>query len=590
MLTIKNYFQKVKDIDVNKLPANMQEAYAFAKEATENHTTWDYYNSDKDIQATIDQYLANLSSYLEKPTPKSTHNKAEEAKARDIAKQLIFVYALRGENVQQLNKSRVGSSSGNHYAHIQNNKIHVDTIAGKNVNYSFSLKDIHDEILAENEIVKVVQPTSSKTKAKKSPQPSATQTTSPQKRSPRIITKNGKPVERIDEELKFIKRYVLLHGKVKTDIQILNFINALQKSIIEKRIRKTSAHAEQIIYIQNSLLKLYNKMGTSVQIKISDSILGEMMEIAGSEKVRLSTGYMKRYISIQGKNITKEKAQKLYNLIANAVNKSKMPANDPNMDRIKRILNSLRSFVKTAKKDDTLHIHEAALNGIHQALDGCDGCDCGCKSNIHKKDNSLQGITPVTDNLPAETIMNSVDFAKMQFDTLGFEGKWLDLIGDPSRNFTVMVFGPPKMGKSYLCVYFAAYLARNHGKVLYVAKEEGLDFTLQEKLNEENIKHPNLFVTGELPGNIDNFDFIFLDSVTRLGLTPLDLRQLKEKYPEKSFIYVFQSTKQGAFRGENGYQHDVDVIIEVPEKGKAVQMGRFNQGGTMDIFSDKTAA
>jgi hypothetical protein len=30
----------------------------------------------------------------------------------------------------------------------------------------------------------------------------------------------------------------------------------------------------------------------------------------------------------------------------------------------------------------------------------------------------------------------------------------------------------------------------------------------------------------------------------------------------------------------------VDVVIEVPEKGKAVQMGRFNQGGEMDIFAN----
>jgi KaiC/GvpD/RAD55 family RecA-like ATPase len=56
------------------------------------------------------------------------------------------------------------------------------------------------------------------------------------------------------------------------------------------------------------------------------------------------------------------------------------------------------------------------------------------------------------------------------------------LIGDPSPNFSTMMFGKPKMGKSYLCIDFAVYLACNHGKVLFVAKEEGLDFTLQKKL------------------------------------------------------------------------------------------------------------
>jgi hypothetical protein len=88
-----------------------------------------------------------------------------------------------------------------------------------------------------------------------------------------------------------------------------------------------------------------------------------------------------------------------------------------------------------------------------------------------------------------------------------------------------------------------------------------------------------------LPNHLAEYDFIFLDSVNRLGLTAEDLRELKTQYPTKSFIYIFQATKQGNFRGENSFQHDVDVVVEVPEKGKAVQMGRFNQGGEMEIFA-----
>lgn len=92
---------------------------------------------------------------------------------------------------------------------------------------------------------------------------------------------------------------------------------------------------------------------------------------------------------------------------------------------------------------------------------------------------------------------------------------------------------------------FAGYLVRNHGKVLYVANEEGLDYTLQEKLNDNNVKHPNLYVTATLPASLADYDFIFLDSVSSLGLTPEDLRALKTQYPAKSFIYIFQATKQG---------------------------------------------
>jgi predicted ATP-dependent serine protease len=181
--------------------------------------------------------------------------------------------------------------------------------------------------------------------------------------------------------------------------------------------------------------------------------------------------------------------------------------------------------------------------------------------------------------------MSSTDIVNLSFDKLGFKGKWLNLIGDPSSGFTAMIFGKPKMGKSYLAVDFAGYLARNHGTVLYVAREEGIDDTLQQKLKDKNVAHPDLYVSDYLPTDLSKYDFVFLDSVNKLMLSPEDLEKLKHNYPETSFVYIFQSTKMGNFRGGNEFQHDVDVVIEVPEKGIATQYGRFNQGGEINIFS-----
>lgn len=204
-------------------------------------------------------------------------------------------------------------------------------------------------------------------------------------------------------------------------------------------------------------------------------------------------------------------------------------------------------------------------------------------TKVKKKKMDLSGLNNTTQHV---NVMPSMDFTTLQFNALGFKGKWLDFIGDPAPGFTAMVFGMPKMGKSYLCVDFAGYLARNHGKVLYVAKEEKLDATLQKKLKDKDVAHENLFVADALPKDLSVYDFIFLDSVNKLGLTPKDLDALKASNKGKSFIYVFQATKGGKFKGNNEFQHDVDVVIEVPEQGKAVQFGRFNQGGVLDIFGD----
>ncbi len=203
-----------------------------------------------------------------------------------------------------------------------------------------------------------------------------------------------------------------------------------------------------------------------------------------------------------------------------------------------------------------------------------------------RKHFDLQGLQGV----PQVNIMPSTQFASLKFNTIGFKDRWLEFIGDPAPGFTAMVFGMPKMGKSYLCMDFAGYLARNHGKVIYVAKEEKLDKTLQDKVNEKNVSHDNLTVADGIPADLTPYDFIFLDSVNKLGLTSKDLEKLKTDNKGKSFIYIFQATKAGKFKGNNEFQHDVDVVIEVPERGKATQYGRFNQGGDIDIFPDALPA
>ncbi len=376
-------------------------------------------------------------------------------------------------------------------------------------------------------------------------------------------------VERMPEELRFIKRYINLEGKTKTKEEILRFINSLQKAIIEKRIRKTSPYADQVKYVQERLIEVYNGMKAKIKLELKPETAEALKKLTGGEKVMASIGFIKRYIAMNEKQGMKEKAKGLLDQINRAYDKSKITDSDPYIVEIHELKKNLKAFI-TDKAIKTLEIEQATLNG----LEGILGCAC----------QNLNG----PDGRP--TIMNSMDFANMEFTTLGFKGKWLELIGDPSSNFTAMVYGKPKMGKSYLCIEFAGYLARNHGKVLYVANEEGLDMTLQMKLNDKAVAHPNLYVSSFLPTSLDGYDFIFLDSVNRLGLEPEDLNKLKAANPTKSFIFVFQSTKDGNFRGANSFQHDVDVVIEIPEKGKAIQMGRFNQGGAIDIFDYRKVA
>lgn len=298
----------------------------------------------------------------------------------------------------------------------------------------------------------------------------------------------------IAKECFFIDRFLALNGKVLYKNTFGIFIDELHKAMEDKKIRKTSPVAKEIMEIQRIAVDQFNKMHNADYFEIKPALV-----------------------------------KRLNGIVA------KWQSSHEDIDQ---------AYVKSKKKVRT-------LNGI------------GDRN---------------------AAVMSSAQFANMQFSTIGLKDKWRDFIGDPSPGFTAMVFGMPKMGKSYLCVDFASYLAKNHGKVLYVSKEEFMSPTLALKIKEKQAATDNLDIAGTIPADLAPYGFVFLDSVTSLKLSPDDLKRLQAKYPKISFVYVFQVTKAGSARGTNEYMHNVDVVIEIPEKGKAVQFGRFNQGGTLDIF------
>lgn len=379
---------------------------------------------------------------------------------------------------------------------------------------------------------------------------------------------NAQLINAFPDEIQLIRRTFNLNGKEKTKHQLLLLINAIQRKIMEKKIRKTSPYASHIKFIQNWLIKTHNEMGEKVLVNITPKRLTEFSKLLGEQQIRPSVKLIRRYINLHGKQITHNQVRSLHNAIANGINKEHVQKSDPYYDQLKEIIKSLRDFNCQVGKKKTLNIHRQTLKGLQGILDGCE-CD-----------EELGSLEPVTQN----RIMNSLDIQKLEFERLGFQGRWLDLIGDPSPGFTTMIYGKPKMGKSYLAVDFAGYLAEHHGRVLYVAKEEQIDATLQQKINEKDVAHQDLDFSGFLPNDLKGYEFVFLDSITKLHLTPEDLDELRARYPHTSFVFIFQTTKGGNFRGRNDFQHDVDVVIEVPEKGRAVQYGRFNQGGEIEIF------
>jgi hypothetical protein len=231
---------------------------------------------------------------------------------------------------------------------------------------------------------------------------------------------------------------------------------------------------------------------------------------------------------------------------------------------------SLKRYI--AEDLHTLRISKAELNGLQGLVD----------VELFGQKKSLGGIKEEAETDVTSTIVSSKDLLDMDFKTIGLQGKYRELIGDPSVGFTAMVYGLPKSGKSTLCLNFAKYLAQHHGKVLFCAIEEGFGYTLKEKIERLGASHPNLFFTDTIPENLSDYQFVFIDSVSKAGLDVADISTLHNQHPETAFIFIYHSTKEGKFKGTNANAHEVDVIIQV-EKGEATATGRFNAGGRIGI-------
>jgi hypothetical protein len=280
----------------------------------------------------------------------------------------------------------------------------------------------------------------------------------------------------------------------------------------------------------------------------------------------LSITLLKAYVSLNGKKDVRDRAERLLTRMRKAVTSGKVTKSDKYADRLNEAFVTIKTYLDS--KSAYLNINKAQLNGLMGILG----------DDLFGQKKSLNG----SEDEEGALIVSSGELLKMDFQTIGLKGKYLELIGDPSIGFTAMVYGLPKSGKSTMCLDFANHLASNHGKVLYCAVEEGFGYTLKEKIERLGAQHANLYITDRVPENLSDYQFVFIDSVSKAGMDVEDIDRLRKLHPETSFIFIYHTTKEGNFKGVNSHAHEVDVIIQV-DKGQATSTGRFNAGGKMKI-------
>ncbi len=402
--------------------------------------------------------------------------------------------------------------------------------------------------------------------------------------------KKVKHVEQIREEVKFIKRYVGLHNKVKSPKAILAFIKALQRSIVQKLIRKTSPLSDEIEMIQNKLVQVYNKMKGEESFAINEKDLNRLVAIAGGEEVYPSITVIKRYIGMQG-NDDEKRTNSFLKYLENLVEKKKITKDDPYADKVNTIYKSLRQ--RTGSK---ISISKAELNGLEGIAKVC-GCKDGmgkiyktggkklrpCKSKSYS--DASRGAC--SHNKGLQGVLTAEEMATRKLDLLNFFSFWNSLFGNPAKNFTMMFHGEPHNGKTIFLLKLAQYLAENFGDVLYVSSEEFASPTMTQKVNEfltplparlhfaENLKDPNL----------SDYQFIILDSVNDLGLKINEYKEIRKEHPDTAFIFILQHTKAGDFKGGKDWEHIAEIAGEVHKGVVSVTKNRYAPKSSLDFFA-----
>lgn len=401
--------------------------------------------------------------------------------------------------------------------------------------------------------------------------------------------KNVKHVEHISEEVKFIKRYVGLHNKMKSPNAILAFIKALQRSIVQRLIRKTSPLSAEIEMIQAKLIQAYNKMKGEESFAINEHDLNRLVGIAGGEAVFASITVIKRYIGLQGQSDEK-KIHNFMKYLENLVTKKKITKDDPYADKVNAIYKSIKQ--RTSSK---ISISKAELNGLEGIVKAC-GCkhdvgkiyDTGSKKLRRCKNKTYSDASrgACSHNKGLNGVLTAEEMATRKLDLLNFFSLWHALFGNPARNFTMMLHGEPHNGKTIFLLKLAQYLAENFGDVLYVSSEEFASPTMTKKVNEFLNPLPSRlhFAENLHDPDLSRYQFIIMDSVNDLGLKINDYKELRKEHPDKAFIFILQHTKAGDFKGGKDWEHIAEIAGEVHKGVVNISKNRYAPKSTLDFF------
>ena len=178
---------------------------------------------------------------------------------------------------------------------------------------------------------------------------------------------------------------------------------------------------------------------------------------------------------------------------------------------------------------------------------------------------------------------------QMQFDSLDLDQGWEKFMQNPAKNMKVAIWGKPKNGKTAGSLQMADYFSK-FGKVLYNFADQGFNKSTQDLwkmsglANNANAEPSDVSTLDALEKEVatGKYTFVFIDMISdyinKENIKPYEFKErFMKKYPKVSFILIFEVTKGGDFKGDQGWTHIVDAIVTV-EDFLMENRGRYGVG------------
>ena len=169
-------------------------------------------------------------------------------------------------------------------------------------------------------------------------------------------------VSHISDEVKIIRRYTELQGKIQTRLAVHRVLTALQRAMIEQRIRKTSPYSKEVLQIQEQLISCLRRMGEKAEINIDRKNLQHYRKIAAKYRINDSVMLLKRFVAIHGREGVHEKAKRLIRDMEQMVKIGRINKQDSHAAKLNDAYKSLRIFLRDKKSAPT--IEQTTLSGI----------------------------------------------------------------------------------------------------------------------------------------------------------------------------------------------------------------------------------